>query len=83
MRRVLVFDTETTTDFTQRLLFGVFRSYVHGELLEEALFLGDNVSDSEKATAHAYGAARRLTVYSRTEFVEKIFYPEVYVQGAL
>ena len=34
--RVLVFDTETTTDFTQRLLFGVFRNYVHGELLEEA-----------------------------------------------
>jgi len=81
--RVLVFDTETTTDFTQRLLFGVFRNYAHGELLEEALFLGDNISDSEKATARAYGTVHRLTVYTRTEFVEKIFYPEVYVQGAL
>jgi hypothetical protein len=81
--RVLVFDTETTTDFTQRLLFGVFRNYEHGELLEEALFLGDNISDSEKATARAYASARELTVYTRTEFVEKIFYPEVYVQGSL
>ena len=53
--RVLVFDTETTTDFTQRLLFGVFRNYVHGELFEEGLFLGDNISDSEEAVARAYG----------------------------
>ena len=51
--------------------------------LKKRLFLGDNVSDSEKATARAYGAARRLTVYTRAEFVENIFYPEVYVQGAL
>src|SRR5579863_4799327 len=81
--RVLVFDTETTTDFTQRLLFGVFRNYGHGELLEEALFLGDNINDSEKATARAYGAVHGLTVYTRAEFIENIFYPEVYVQGAL
>jgi hypothetical protein len=81
--RVLVFDTETTTDFTQRLLFGVFRNYVKGELLQEGLFLGDSVKESGAEVARAYAAEHNLTAYTRTEFVERIFYPEVYVQGAL
>lgn len=81
--RVLVFDTETTTDFTQRLLFGVFRNYVEGELLQEGLFLGDSVSESEATTAFAYAAEHKLPVFTRIQFVEDIFYPEVYVQGAL
>lgn len=81
--RVLVFDTETTTDFTQRLLFGVFRNYVHGELFEEGLFLGDNVDKEQTDIARAYAESHGLPVYTRTEFVENIFYPEVYVQGAL
>ena len=81
--RILVFDTETTTDFTQRLLFGVFRNYVRGRLLEEGLFLGDNVSESEGFVVRAYASAHGLTVYTRAEFVENIFYSEVYVQGAL
>jgi hypothetical protein len=81
--RVMVFDTETTTDFTQRLLFAVFRNYVHGELLEEGVFLGDSLSESEKAVARAYAVTHELSVYTRSEFVENIFYPEVYVQGAL
>lgn len=81
--RVLVFDTETTTDFTQRLLFGAFRNYVQGELLEEGLFLGDNVNESEGAVARAYAGAHGLNVYTRAEFVENVFYPEVYVQGSL
>jgi hypothetical protein len=81
--RVLVFDTETTTDFTQRLLFGVFRNYVEGELLQEGLFLGDSISEPEANIARAYAAERTLPIYTRSEFVERIFYPEVYVQGAL
>lgn len=81
--RVLVFDTETTTDFTQRLLFGVFRNYVHDELLQEGLFLGDSVDEEEADIARAYARTHDLRIYSRSEFVEKVFYPEVYMQGAL
>jgi hypothetical protein len=81
--RVLVFDTETTTDFTQRLLFGVFRNYVKGELLQEGLFLGDSISEREASIARDYAANHNLSIYTRAEFVEHIFYPEVYVQGSL
>jgi hypothetical protein len=81
--RVLVFDTETTIDFTQRLLFGVFRNYVHGQLLQEGLFLGDSVSAADEAVARAFATKRNLPIYTRTEFIEAVFYPEVYVQGAL
>jgi hypothetical protein len=81
--RVLCYDTETTTAFTQRLLFGVFRNYIHDELLQEGLLLGDSVSDEEVDVARAYAGAKGLPIYSRPEFIETIFYPEVYVQGAL
>jgi DNA polymerase type B, organellar and viral len=81
--RILVFDTETTTDFTQRLLFGVFRCYVQSELFDEGLFLGDSVDKEQTNTARAYAESHGLPVYTRAEFVENIFYREVYVQGSL
>jgi hypothetical protein len=81
--RVLVFDTETTTDFTQRLLFGVFHVYVGGKLFQEGLFLGDSVSEPEKGVARAYAAQHRLPIFTRSEFIVGVFYPEVYVHGTL
>jgi hypothetical protein len=78
-----VFDTETTTDFTQRLLFGVFRLYVHGSLDEEGLFLGDSLTEAQGESVRIYGELHGLRVYTRSEFVEQVFHAEIYILGAL
>ena len=80
--RVLAFDTETTTGFEQRLLFGVFRIHEHGTLLEEGIFFGDGVSEAERSLIGAYADLHDLPVYTREEFVD-FFYEEVYVLGTL
>jgi hypothetical protein len=81
--RVLVFDTETTTDFTQRLLFGVFQLYQHGALILEGLILGDSLKSHEIETIRQYGAQNDIQVHSRADFVHKIFFRHVYGLGAL
>lgn len=81
--RVLVFDTETSIDFTQRLLFGVFRIYEHDRLELEGLITADNLSGQDFTILHEYAARRNLRVFIRTRFVEDVFYPEVYVRGTL
>src|SRR5690242_745163 len=40
---MLVFDTETRIDQTQRLTFGSYRFIVGGRCLEEGLFYGDDL----------------------------------------
>jgi hypothetical protein len=81
--RVLVFDTETTTDTTQRLLFGFFRLYVRDRLAEEALIVADALSQSEMECVTEYAARCRLKIYGREQFVDKVFYPEIYLRGAV
>ncbi|HEY1681775.1 MAG TPA: hypothetical protein VGF98_09085 [Candidatus Tumulicola sp.] len=81
--RVLVFDTETTTDTAQRLLFGFFRLYIHDGLAEEALIVSDVLDQSEMECVTEYAARCGLKMYSREQFVEQIFYPEVYLRGAV
>ncbi len=82
-KRVLVFDTETTTDFTQRLLFGFFRVYVDDRLLIEGLIIADTLSAVEADVLATYAKRNRLPVYTREEFVERVFYPEVYALGTI
>jgi hypothetical protein len=81
--RVLVFDTETTTDTAQRLLFGFFRLYIHDGLAEEALIVSDVLDQSEMECVTEYAARCKLKMYSRQQFVEEVFYPEVYLRGAV
>jgi hypothetical protein len=81
--RVLVFDTETTVDEAQRLLFGFFRLYERDRLIREGIVAAD-VLDHEWMIAIAeYRAQCRLPIYSRERFVEEVFYPEVYGEGTL
>src|SRR5277367_2364733 len=42
-RAMLVFDTETRTDETQRLTFGSYRFLVNDQLREEGLFYADDL----------------------------------------
>jgi hypothetical protein len=81
--RVLVFDTETTTDVAQRLLFGFFRLYERDRLVEEGLIAADVLDQPSMEAIAEYGARCRLPIYSRERFVEEVFYPEVDILGTL
>jgi hypothetical protein len=81
--RVLVFDTETTTDAAQRLLFGFFRLYERDRLILEGLIVTDLLDYDAMMTLSEYAAKCRLPIYSRERFVEEVFYPEVYAEGTL
>ncbi len=83
---MLVFDTETRTDATQRLMFGSYRYYVKGRLLEEGLFHADDVSPSEHGILKQYAAANSasgikgsppLRLISLAEFLGR-FYKAAY-----
>lgn len=88
----LVFDTETELDLKQTLNFGIWRfcqlqgtAYV---AIEEGLFYRDDLppkdidailtyGSNNLADGLAHGANRPLTVLSRAEFVERIFWEPV------
>jgi hypothetical protein len=85
---MLVFDTETRIDATQRLTFGSYRFIVAGRCLEEALFYGDDLPTNDRGVLERYVAAppnvgtpdnhaRKLPLLTRREFLEK-FYRAVY-----
>jgi hypothetical protein len=80
-KQVLVFDTETTTDETQRLIFGSYRADKWNrlgnlDLITEGLFYADDLSawnPAALAELQAYAAAHSLPLLSRRDFVEKVF----------
>jgi hypothetical protein len=82
-KRVLVVDTETTTDYLQRLLFGVFRLYEDGQLATEGMFYGDSISETDRGLIDSYARERQLPVLSRMDFSKTVFFPQVYVLGTL
>jgi hypothetical protein len=80
---MFVFDTETTTDTTQRLTFGSYRFLVDGKCLEEGLFYGDDLPERDRNLLAEYAASRPADVHatcrreipllSRAEFLEKLY----------
>jgi DNA polymerase III epsilon subunit-like protein len=76
---VLVFDTETTTDTSQRLLFGVWRVYHKGTLIDEGLFLAEDLPAAAEATIRAYVADRPgLRILTRRAFLNEVFWKVAY-----
>jgi hypothetical protein len=80
-RLLLVFDTETTSDAAQALLFGCARVYrLDAEgfaLVEEVLFHADELAEVDQRglrMLHDYAAGRGLRLLSRREFVDEIFW---------
>ncbi len=61
-RTMLVFDTETRTDATQRLTFGSYRFIVNGECQEEGLFYADDLPRKERRILERYVAAHNAKV---------------------
>jgi hypothetical protein len=79
---MLVFDTATRVDATQRLLFGSYQFWVDDRCLEENLFCGDDLSQEEHQLLEGYAATHnavsgdrtgRLRCLSRHEFAERLF----------
>lgn len=81
--RVLVFDTETTTDFTQRLLFGFFRLYSSHELEVEGVIVAEDLNSTDLLAVRAFASEHTLELYTRQRFVDEIFFQEVYRIGTL
>ena len=79
---VLVFDTETTIDEYQNLLFGSCGIWVNGRPTKFYLFHADDLNESDIAVITGYAAQKGYEVLSRKEFVEKVFYPKVYRERA-
>ena len=75
---VLVFDCETTTDAYQNLLFGSCGIWVNGNLQKFYLFYADWLKKAQTRIIRAYARRNSLEVLSKSEFVEKVFYPYVY-----
>jgi hypothetical protein len=75
---VLIFDTETTTDASQRLRFGSFQWRRGSKLERQGLFYGSDLSKREQATLANYGAAHGLELMTVAEFTENIFYKLAY-----
>src|SRR5438128_1131842 len=59
---MLVFDTETRTDRTQRLTFGSYRFVIAGQLAKENLFHGDDLPAKDLRILERYVAKPRAVV---------------------
>jgi hypothetical protein len=83
---VLVLDTETTIDATQRLLIGSWRVYLQGRCISEGLFLGDDLPAADRALLHDYARthaaetadAESLPLLTRPDFLKQIFWKVAY-----
>lgn len=79
---MLIFDTETRTDATQRLTFGSYRFIVAGECQQEGLFYADDLSASDLSILKQYVGTHRaditrgnteLHLLRLSEFLNKLY----------
>lgn len=86
----VIFDTETTTDPSQRLRFGAYQIRDHGSLIARGLFYSDDAPaedrDDLKAgfrTLRTTDDGERLELISRSEFVDRVLFAWGQEVGAL
>jgi hypothetical protein len=83
---VLVFDTETTTDATQRLTFGSYRYFEGDQCLEEGLFYGDDLGADEHRVLENYATKYRADVApqgnSRLELLTRREFADLFFEAA-
>jgi len=80
---MLVFDTETRTDRSQRLTFGSYRFIAGGQLVRENLFYGDDLPARDQRILVRHLAPpsfvisdeynRDVSLLTRDQFVDKLF----------
>src|SRR5579883_3423450 len=74
----LVFDTETRTDDSKDLVFGSCGIWINKKLYKFYIFYNDNLKKSEIEKIQKICSKYDVTVISRKEFVDAIFYPYVF-----
>jgi hypothetical protein len=86
----ITFDTETTTDPSQRLRFGAYQLRDRGALLERGVFHAEDMPTSDLevlrrtfAEEVATDAGERLAFRTRVEFVEQVLFAWGYEVGGL
>ena len=80
---MLVFDTESRTDQTQRLTFGSYRYIIAGQLARESLFYGDDLPIKDRRILERNVATptavfvnediHDVSLLTRHQFVDKLF----------
>lgn len=74
----LVFDTETTTDASQRLRFGTYRIYKKNDLAEHGIFYVPDdpvaLSSDDIAIIKRYARDNRCELRTVVDFVDNVFY---------
>ena len=77
--RVLVFDTETTTDQYQNFKIGYFQIYQDGVIQHDGLFYDPTtLNEREIKILEAYSRKHDISLYLLDEFIDNVFYPEVF-----
>ena len=72
--RVLVFDTETTTDHVQQLRFGGWQLYQNNVVRRQGLFYSaEGVTDREVDTLKQIAGDQDLEVHEVNEWIEEVF----------
>ncbi|MET3760700.1 hypothetical protein [Sphingomonas sp. UYEF23] len=81
--RVLIFDTETTSDAAQSLRFGTYQ-YRSGDTLDESGIFYDpeGVTPDDLITLRRYADANGLMLRTREEFVDAVFFAQAYQHRA-
>lgn len=75
----LIFDTETTTDESQRPRFGAYQLRYGDDLRERGLFFDpDALSSHEKRLIKSYATLKRLKLITIREFVDSVFVRAAY-----
>lgn len=71
----LTFDTETTTDFSQRLRVGAYEIRRREKLVESGLFYDpEALHEGELSLITSYACENGLRLLHMTDFVEKVFF---------
>lgn len=78
--RILIFDTETTTDRFQNLKFGSFKIYEYGVLRHRGVFYHpEHVFNKKELLILAdYCKEKSIKLMTVEEFIDNVFLPEVY-----
>lgn len=77
--RVLVFDTETTTDQYQNFKIGYFQIYQDGVIQHDGLFHDPTIlNERENKILETYSRKHNMSLYTLDEFIDNVFYPEVF-----
>lgn len=83
----LIFDCETTNDHAQSLRFGTYQCRKRGKLVDHGIFYEPfnkaALSARDLTVIRSYAEKRGLTVRTRADFVDRVFYKYAYAYGAV